>query len=60
MNSSEGLRIERGTCSFCDMDSEYLLSVSDPAPDDVAVLEDSGPMPICIDHFRDLKEELES
>ncbi len=48
---------ERGTCAFCEMQSEYVLSVSDPAPKDMAVLEDSVSMPICIDHYRELKAE---
>jgi len=48
------MEIERGTCSFCEMDSEYVLSVSDPAPEEMQVIEDSVAMPICIDHYRDL------
>jgi len=47
---------ERGTCAFCEMESEYVLSVSDPAPEDMKVVEGSVPMPICIDHYRNLKE----
>jgi len=39
------------------MTSEYVLSVSDPAPKDMQVLEESVPMPICIDHYRELKAE---
>ncbi len=51
------MKIERGTCTFCEMTSEYVLSVSDPAPKDMQVLEESVPMPICIDHYRELKAE---
>ena len=40
------------------MDSEYLLSVTDPAPEDMKVIDGSAPMPICIDHFRDLKDSM--
>lgn len=47
--------IPRPTCAFCDRRPEYVLSVSDPAPADVAVISDSVPLPICMDHFNDLR-----
>lgn len=49
------MEIERGECTFCEMPSEYVLSVEDPCPyPDEQVIDESVPMPICIDHFRDL------
>ena len=56
MSDDTDLIRERGTCAFCEMTSEYVLSVSDPAPEDMQVVDGSVPMPICIDHYRDLKQ----
>ena len=48
--------INRSECSFCDLLSDYVLTVTDPAPEDMAVLDDNVAMPICYDCFECLKE----
>jgi len=50
------MEIERGTCAFCDMDSEYVLSVSDPAPEKMQVIDGPVAMPICYDHTQEMKQ----
>lgn len=48
--------INRSECSFCDLLSDYVLTVTDPAPEDMAVLDDNVAMPICYDCFEELKD----
>jgi hypothetical protein len=49
------VEIERSECTFCELPSEYVLSVEDPCPfEDEQVLDESVAMPICIEHYRDL------
>jgi len=50
----------RSTCAYCDMSPEYVLSVSDPAPPDMAVIEGSVGMPICTHHFDKLEQSLQA
>ena len=50
------MEIERGTCAYCDFVSDYVLTVTDPAPDPEKVIDGPVAMPVCYDHYEDLKE----
>ena len=53
------VEIERGTCTFCEMDSEYVLSIEDPCPyDDEQLFADSEPLPVCHHHWKHIKSEV--
>ncbi len=52
----EDLIRERGTCAFCDMLSDYVLTVTDPAPESEKVIDEPVAMPICMDHHDMLKQ----
>ncbi len=48
-------RIERGTCAFCDMVADYVFVVADPAPEEEKVLDGPTDLPVCMDHYEELK-----
>lgn len=43
-------------CAFCNDSSDYILEVSDPAPDEEQVVDGELNLPICRGHLRAAKE----
>lgn len=52
----QGPITERGRCAFCRNYSDYVLDVSDSAPDPEKVVEGSLALPICVECLDKMKE----
>ena len=46
----------RVSCAFCDLSSDYVLTVTDSAPDEMQIVEESLALPVCRSHFEEMEE----